>query len=502
MKKTVFFMMLLLLVSKVSGLIRMMAISSTFGSGYLSDIYNAALIIPGTFISIALSGVNTALVPTLSKAERDGNKDDFFENFLSIGIIVSIILILIIVLFAPWLVKVVVYGYTGQKFLEIVKYTRFLSLMAGFQLVTYIFVGYLQQNNRFYIAAAIAIPMNFIIIIGLIVSKTNSLLLLVILTIVGYLSQLIFVIYPFIREKYKYKFGIRFKDKYLKSFIALIVPIVITTSAGQINVIVDGTLASSLKEGSLTLINYSGVVFNVFISVVILSFSTVIFTKQSTLSSEENRHELCSFTKQNLSHVLFIITPLLIGVLFFSKEIITILFVRGKFTQEDGYIAGHILFFYSLSLISVTVKEILSKFFFAIGDSKTTMLPTFVTIGSNIALNFILVNIIGLYGLPIASSIASYIGMAVMYYLANKHFKKENVGIMSLSFIKYLIAGCIMLFIMLLIKYLTPIISINLFAYIAILGFVGCLVYFVVLYYLQTQELFEILNVFKSKLKR
>ncbi|PID82618.1 MAG: murein biosynthesis integral membrane protein MurJ [Clostridiales bacterium] len=502
MKKTVFFMMLLLLVSKFSGLMRMMVISSSFGSGYLSDIYNAALIIPGTFISIALSGINTALVPTLSNAEREGEKDDFFQMFLSLGIIVSLILILLIIIFAPWLVRVVVHGYKGQKFLEIVKYTRFLSFMAGLQLVTYIFVGYLQQNNRFYIAAAIAIPMNFIIILGLLIGNSNSLLLLVILTIVGYISQLIFVMIPFLKEKYKYKFSIRLKDKYLKSFIALIIPIVITTSAGQINVIVDGTLASSLKEGSLTLINYSGIVFNVFVSVVILSFSTVIFTKQSSLSGEENRHELCTFTKNNLSHVLFIIVPILIGVLFFSNEVISILFVRGKFTIEDGQIAGQILFFYSFALISVTVKEILSKFFFAIGDSKVTMWPTFITIGANIVLNFILVEIIGIYGLPIASSIASYIGMAVMYYLANKHFKKENVAIMSLSFIKYSISGFIMLFVMLLIKYLTPVLSLGMYVYIVIVGVIGCLVYFVVLYYLQTQELFEIISVVKSKLKR
>lgn len=500
MKKTVLIMMFLLIISKTSGLMRTMSISARYGSGYFTDIYTAAMIIPGVFISIFLAGINTSLVPVLSSAQVNGEKDLFFKRFISLISLISILIISIIIIFAEPLCNFVVSGYDARKMADVVMYTRILSSIAGMQLITYTFMGYLHQSGRYYIGAAVAIPMNIVIITGMIFSKQNFNLLIA-LTLFGYFTQLAWVIWPFIRSKYPFKFSIKIKDEYLFKFLKMIGPVLITTSAVQINVIVDGILSSSLAEGSLTLIGHASLVNGVFMSVIVLSFSTVLFTNQSKLASIEDRKELCLITKHNLSSVLFLIVPIIFGVLFFSKEIIQLLFYRGMFTMSATLITGKLLFFYSFALLSASVTEILSKFFFSIGKSKYTLFPTLINIFTNVILNLILVRIYGIYGLAIGSSIASFIGMAVIYIFANKYFKNEKVRIISFSLVKYFLGGFIMLIILFLLKYLTPIAGLPLILYVVILTIVGMLVYFGVLLYLRTYELILIINILKDKFR-
>ncbi|NLY35679.1 MAG: hypothetical protein GX046_00440, partial [Tissierellia bacterium] len=81
MRRSVIGMMILLSLSKITGLLRTMVLSRTYGAGAVSDVFFASVMIPGVFLGIVLAGINTCLVPVLTMAERDGEKDAFFNRF-------------------------------------------------------------------------------------------------------------------------------------------------------------------------------------------------------------------------------------------------------------------------------------------------------------------------------------------------------------------------------------------------------------------------------------
>lgn len=491
MKRNVIGMMIILALSKVMGLLRTMVISGTFGAGEVSDIYFASTMIPGIFLGIVLAGLNTCLVPVLSMAERAGEKEEFFNRFTSLMILVSGLVVFLIVGLSQPLAGLVT-KFEGEKLASVAYYTKFTSIIAGLQILTYTFMGYLQQNNRFFVHAAVAIPMNLLIIVAILLFGDRGIASLVIITILGYGMQLLWVLFPFLRERYPFRFDIRLRDDYLSSFLVLIGPIMLTTSASQVNLMVDANLASSVSSGSLSLVNYAGLVYGVFTSVVVMSFSTVLFTQQSSLSSQQDYHGICKVTRDNLSSMLMLIIPLTFGILFLSREVMELLYLRGSITTEDVRIMGWLLFFYSFSLAGWSINEVLGKFLISIGESKKTILPSMVNIGANIVLNYTLIKIFGLYGLAMASSLASYLAVAVSIRRTKSYFVMEKVGMFSLSMIKYLIAGFTMLAVLYLGKAILPLENMPLVIYIFATAAVGIAIYFVVLLLLNTEELTQL----------
>lgn len=491
MRRSVLGMMILLSISKITGLLRTIVISRSYGAGEISDIFFASVMIPGVFLGIVLAGINTCLVPVLTMAEKKDEKDLFFNRFISLMLVVSVLVVFIIISLAHPLASLVS-RFQADKLYLVGYYTKFTSVIAGLQIMTYTLVGYLQQNNRYFIPAAIAIPMNLINIVGIYFWGEKGLNFLIAITIIGYLSQLIWVMLPFIKERYSYSFDIKLNDEYLSYFLVLIGPIILTTSASQVNLTVDANLASSLDPGSLSLVNYSGLVYGVFVSVLAMSFSTVLFTKQSDLFHENDYQGLCEVTRDNLSLLMMLIVPLTLGVLFLSREIMELLYYRGSMTLENIKTMGWLLFFYSFALAGWSINDVLGKFLISLGESKKTVLPSLLNIVVNIIMNFILIRFWGVYGLAIASSLASYVAVAVSLARTRAYFQNEGVSIFTMSLVKYLLGGLTMLLILFITKALTNIESLPLLIYIVVVGLLGMGVYFIVLLLLQTKEVVDV----------
>lgn len=67
---------ILLLVStlflKFSSMIRDLVIANYFGTSYIVDAYNAAMIIPNAFILFMLTGMKDAFIPSYLRYEKEG----------------------------------------------------------------------------------------------------------------------------------------------------------------------------------------------------------------------------------------------------------------------------------------------------------------------------------------------------------------------------------------------------------------------------------------------
>lgn len=502
MKKTVSFVMIFLLLSKVTGLLRETAIASAFGATSLTDIYKSALIIPGVVMSFFTVGLHTSLIPVLSSAEKNGEREKFFSNFFTVMMLFSTLAFVLLFVFAKPLAHVFVPGFKGEKFDMTVFYTRMIAVIAPLQIMTYTLIAWLQQRERFYIAAFVAIPMNLIIILGAYLSRTEDLHLIVYATIAGYIAQFLWVLIPYLKTKPKLALKVHFRDQYIQMFWVMLLPILLTLTAGQINNLIDRALASGLADGTVANMDNVTKVAALFQSVLVLSISSVLFTRQSKLSSEKNHREIYLVTKQNLSVILLIMIPVTFGVMFLSKEIMMLLFMRGRYTYEAAVIGGWLLLCYSGVLVSRAVVEIFAKMFFSLQETKKPMLSTFITIGTNIVLNLILVRFWGAYGLAIATSIASVVGMLVITYQARKYFHTEKIRILSRSMVKYLVSGAVMFVVLLGLGRFTQLGEMTILPKVMLSAVIGMSLYFSILIGLKTEEVFEIWEKINRRLRK
>lgn len=500
MKKTAIILLILTFFTKIFGFVKVTAINATFGQSLMTDIYNAANTIPVLLIGFITIGLNSSLIPVLTEAEKKGKKSQFFNQLLSFLLVVSVIVCVLIFIFATPISHLVVRNWEKEYILEVAKYSRWMSVLALFQIFTYAFIGFLQQNNRFFIAGTFSIPMNFAIMLAAMMSTKNSLDLLVIGTIIGFFIQLVWVYIPYSQYKNKFTFGFNLKDDLFRLLGILILPTIITQSVSQINGIVNKIVASSLPKGSISALSNAQLVVGLFQGVFVMTISVIVFTKQARLSADKNKTELLNLTRRNISNMLMFIIPMTLGVMFLSIPAMDLLFTRGAYTKENAIVAGTVLLYYAPIMITSCITELLSKFFFAIKKTRIPMVASLVGVTINIILNLAIVKYLGVNGLALASTITTVFSAGVLIFYVRRYYKEQKIHLWTNSFLKYIVAGALMMAILLILNYFFDLLTLKNYLAILIVGTVGAGVYFSALMLLKTEEFFELMHMVRAKL--
>ena len=280
MKKIVFSIMIITMISKIFGFGREMVLSYYFGASSVTDAYLISTSIPLIIFSLVGVGINSAFIPiftTISEQESKERAFDFTTRLLVFLFIVCIFSYFIILIFTSPIVKVFASGFSGDILRLTVDYTRISALIIYFVIVINLFTALLQVNNKFYIASIIGIPFNIAYMIGIYISYLKGNMYLPIVTVIAYFIQAFMLLYPVSKLGYKFKFNFKLKDKYLKQMIAIAFPAIIGGSLEQVNYLIDKTVASRIGiEGGITLLNYSSKL-NLAISGILISSLLVVF---------------------------------------------------------------------------------------------------------------------------------------------------------------------------------------------------------------------------------
>ena len=192
-----------------------------------------------------------------------------------------------------------------------------------------LFSGYLQSNESFLAPAAIGLPFNVVYIFYLLfLSSKFGIKGLMVASVLATLAQ-IFIQIPAVKsEGYKYKLKVDFKDKYIKKALLLTLPVMIGTAINEINMIVDKTMASSLKEGSISSLNYASKLNGIILGVFIAAITTVIFPMLSKESNKDNIDGVKLIMSHGINIILLITLPAAVGLIILSEPIVRIFFQR------------------------------------------------------------------------------------------------------------------------------------------------------------------------------
>ena len=90
-----------------------------------------------------------------------------------------------------------------------------------------------------------------------------------------------------------------------------------------------------------------------------------------------------------------------------AEPIIRIIFERGRFDAYSTAITSNALFYYAFGLLSCCFIKVLVNAFYAMQDTRTPVKTMFFSVGLNVALSLLFMRMIGLGGLPLASSISA-----------------------------------------------------------------------------------------------
>ena len=362
-KKSVLIVMTGTLISKVLGLIREILLAKKYGTSYISDSFIISLNIPVVLISAIATAILTNYIPIFSKTEKK-SKDtsaEFNGNLLTIFFIVSIILIIVFMFFTKPIVKIFAVGFDDEGLTYLINLSRITIFGMFFIISTHILKGYLEYKDKFFGTSLYGICTNTGMILGIVLSSTSKYQLLGMGVLLGYILGFIVLVILALKNKFKVKWNINFKDVYLKELVVLTIPILLNDVVWQINGIVDKSISSTIGKGYISAINYSHYIVDIITSVFATSLVTVFFPNIIKTFNKDGINAVKEKTNRILQTIIFISVPCTILISMYSRIIVKVLFFRGEFNEESLKITSVAVSIYAIAITFVSIQILAMK---------------------------------------------------------------------------------------------------------------------------------------------
>lgn len=419
MKKAVFLIFIFSLLSKLIGFFRELLVSYYYGVSHITDAFNIAQSIPGFFLTFFGIAVSTTLIPVynrIKEQENTANADCFFNTLCLFFVVISLLVSLLLIYFSEPVVFIFAPGLTGQAKEWAIELTEICCLGIVLYTLTFLFNSYLNAKSKFIVTAFTNVPYNIVLLLSVFYSVQYGVEYLAIGKIVASLVQVITLVFFAKKSELIFDINIRANNKEVKNILFLAIPAVLGSCVEQINRVVDKNIASTLMVGGISIVNYSERLILLVEGVLLSPLILVVFSKASQVFSKQGLKETNYVIQKAIRVIIIVAFPLSIFLSVFSYEIVRIVYGRGEFSNQDVIITSSLLSIYSLTIFFNALRQVISRYFYAMEDTKTPMWNAMLGMACNIILNIILSRFFGITGLAMATLISSVLICSLMFY--------------------------------------------------------------------------------------
>ena len=434
--------------SRIMGLIREMTKASFLGTGFYSDCFSVAFLIPNLLRKLfAENAISVAFIPTFKSYLEKGNDEEskkstqeFIASTLTLVSFLTACVVVIGIIITPLLMPIfckkpadataVNYAEQVQYWLaqkqEITYLTRIMFPYLFLISIAAFFQGVLNGCKIFAPSGFTPVLFNGIVVLVTYIlapHTQNPARAMSIGVIAGGSVQALFQ-WPFIKQTgWKIRLtSLRktFSNPGTRKVIALIVPTIIGMAAYQLNDLVSTSMATRAGEGIASSLQFSLRLQELILGIFAVSIGTVILPDMSGLANNQKWDEFNKMLLQAVKIMIVISIPVTAYSLVSGRELITLIYKNKMFDEESVRLTLGEFRFHIAGLTFIALNRILSPSFYA---QKNTKLPTtagIISFASNILLVLILVKPFGGNGIACALSIASLINTIFLFIFMKK----------------------------------------------------------------------------------
>ncbi|WP_430883945.1 murein biosynthesis integral membrane protein MurJ [Fusibacter sp. JL216-2] len=411
-----------LVFGKFSGFIRELVLANVYGADKVSDAFIISFNIPYVLFYAFGVAVCNSFIPIYSRINTEKGQyesEKFVRRVMTIVVTFSLIATVILECNVERLVKLFAIGFDESTFELTCYLTYFLIPTITFICVSGLLNGYLQVKEYGHLTSIVSIPKNVIVIIAIILSSHYGVKILAVGSLIAWVSQVIIQI-PFL-VYLNYPFGLDFKFSYdVKMLLKNVVPVFLGLSLTQINLMIDRTLASTLGNGYVSILNYASKFNELILAIFGVAVSSIIFPKLSNYIAQKNEHDFNRLTISSMSLLMLVLIPISVFSCIMRKEIITILFGSGKLSSEVLTTTSTVFGIYAMGFAAIGFRDLLIKMYYSIGEYKVPMFINTFGVLINITLNLTLIRLFGVNGIAVATITASYFTNFVLFKYLTK----------------------------------------------------------------------------------
>lgn len=403
------------LASRVLGLVRDIVIANYFAVTQ-TDVFFTALRIPNTLRRFfGEGGFANAFVPVLNESKETQSDTELQSLINHVFGVLGVILLLITalgMLFSAAIIGVIGFGFAaepgkaelGAIMLRITfPYIFFISLTA-------FFAGILNTYQKFALPAFTPALLNVALIAGALFFRDffePPVLVLAWAVFIGGLLQFSIQIPTLYKLKRLPRPQFSLAHKGVRKILKLMLPTLLGSSAGQINVLLNTALASGLVSGSVTWLYYSDRLVELPIALIGVALGVVILPKLSALKANANSREFRHTLTWAFRVALLVGSAAATGLALLALPLMVTLLQRGEFSQHSALMAAKSLVVFAIGGLFWVLVKVLVPGFYSRQDTKTPAKIAIACIIINIGLALLLSQFFGHVGLAAAASFAA-----------------------------------------------------------------------------------------------
>ena len=444
-------LMIVTIISKLTGLAREIVFSQVYGTSMVKDIYVISMTMIALSFSFLFMSIQSTFIPIYHNELNRGQRrhaDLFTANLTNSLLLVATLVVIFFEIFMGPILKIVAHGFTGEKYQLAVVFCRITILAIYFSAINGPMIAYLQIYGDFLTPATTGIIMNMVLIVfAIFASRKNSLWLLAGGVLFAHGIQYLFFPRALRKAGYRHRLFLNLRDPYLKESLAIALPAMISIVVNDLSIIVDKAVATTVAaSGGVSALDYAAKLYDLIQGIVIVSIVTAAFPKMTALAREKKMSEVKRISAQSITAGLILIIPAVFGLMAFSTPVVRAFYERGAFTSESTAMTAGILFFYAPALIFVMFYQMNTRIYYTMNNTKTPLFIATIQVILNIILNLILSRFFGLNGLSAATTITAGIGAVLMVLTLRKKVGALHYRGVFRSLLKITAASVLMIF--------------------------------------------------------
>ncbi len=404
--------------SRLLGAARAVVIADQYGTSVELDAFWVAMRLPElVFQLLAGATLAAAFIPVYTRVFQQRGESAAWRvasivlNWVLIG---TIALAAIIFLTAHWIVPALAPGLGEDSgvqdavMADAIFLTRVLLISPILFAVSGMITGMLHARRHFLLPGISPMLYNLAIILGaLLLPAELGVEALVIGVIAGSGLHLMIQLPALTAVGARLRPRLNLRDPDVREVLRLMGPRMLGLAAAQINLIVLTFFGSLVGDSSISALNFAWLILMFPVGVFGMSLATAIFPTLALRAVSGGPAAVRELVSRSLRFSLFLAIPASVGMLLLRESIVSTLLEHGAFDAAATQLVSDALLFYSVGLFAHAAIEILSRGFYALGDTRT---PVSLAVGSmllNLVLSAALVGPFELRGLALALSIAT-----------------------------------------------------------------------------------------------
>jgi putative peptidoglycan lipid II flippase len=371
-----------ILASRVVGFLRQRTLNHYFGGhSDAADAFYAAFKIPNLLQNLfgegALSG---SFIPVYARLIEGGDEDQasaVANTVLSLLTLITSLLVLVGILFAPFLIDYIAPGFDGEKRLLTIELVRVLFPGAGILVISAWCLGVLNCHRKFLLSYSAPVLWNVCIIIAVVVgAQAEEPHLLAHYTawgaVIGGVAQVVIQVPSILKVHLHLRPQLQWKNIHVRTVLKNFIPTAAVRGVAQVSAYIDQIIASLLPTGAITGLTNAQLIYTLPVSLFGMSISAAALPELSRLG-DGSGEIINQRLEQNLRYLRFSIIPSVVGFLLLGDVIVGGVYQTGAFSRSDVVYVWAILCGSSIGLIAGTTGRLFASTFYALKDPRTPL---------------------------------------------------------------------------------------------------------------------------------